>query len=120
MVDGFLAAFGAAMVGSLFAADAWATVTFTAAEIRNPKRDLPRALALGTGVVILLYVLTNVAYLCQLPVSQRPGPGPAPAPTRSGARSSASGSRARRTTASRPRRCRWCGVASAGSSPRCW
>jgi APA family basic amino acid/polyamine antiporter len=61
------------MVGSLFAADAWATVTFTAAEIRNPRRDLPRALALGTGVVILLYVLTNVAYLCQLPVVASPG-----------------------------------------------
>ena len=75
---GFLAAFGAAMVGSLFAADAWATVTFTAAEIRNPKRDLPRALALGTGLVILLYVLTNVAYLCQLPVVATPGAGPGP------------------------------------------
>ena len=73
-----LAAFGAAMVGSLFAADAWATVTFTAAEIRNPKRDLPRALALGTGVVILLYVLANVAYLCQLPVVATPGAMPGP------------------------------------------
>ncbi len=76
--SGFLAAFGAAMVGSLFAADAWATVTFTAAEIRNPKRDLPRALALGTGIVILLYVLTNVAYLCQLPVVATSGSGPGP------------------------------------------
>jgi APA family basic amino acid/polyamine antiporter len=75
---GFLAAFGAAMVGSLFAADAWATVTFTAAEIRNPKRNLPRALALGSGVVILLYVLTNVAYLCELPVTLAPGVGPGP------------------------------------------
>ena len=65
------------MVGSLFAADAWATVTFTAAEIRNPKRDLPRALALGTGVVILLYVLTNFAYLCQLPVLTCPRRRPA-------------------------------------------
>src|SRR5512146_882009 len=73
---GFAAAFGAAMVGSLFASDAWAAVTFTAAEIRNPKRDLPRALALGTGIVILLYVLTNAAYLCQLPVVATPGAGP--------------------------------------------
>jgi basic amino acid/polyamine antiporter, APA family len=73
---GFAAAFGAAMVGSLFASDAWAGVTFTAAEIRNPKRDLPRALALGTGIVILLYVLTNVAYLCQLPVVASPATGP--------------------------------------------
>ena len=67
MHAGFLAAFGAAMVGSLFSADAWASVTFTAAEVRNPRRDLPLALALGTGVVIVLYVLTNVAYLCELP-----------------------------------------------------
>jgi APA family basic amino acid/polyamine antiporter len=65
---GFLAAFGAAMVGSLFAADAWASVTFAAAEIRDPRRDLPRALVFGAGLVILLYVLTNVAYLCQLPL----------------------------------------------------
>jgi APA family basic amino acid/polyamine antiporter len=60
------------MVGSLFAADAWASVTFTAAEIRNPRRDLPRALVFGTGLVILLYVLTNVAYLCQIPVLANP------------------------------------------------
>jgi APA family basic amino acid/polyamine antiporter len=66
---GFAAAFGAAMVGSLFSADAWASVTFTAAEIRNPRRDLPLALAIGTGVVILLYVTANLAYLSQLPVS---------------------------------------------------
>jgi APA family basic amino acid/polyamine antiporter len=65
---GFLAAFGAAMVGGLFSADAWACVTFTASEVRNPRRDLPLALSLGTGVVILLYVLTNLGYLCQLPV----------------------------------------------------
>jgi APA family basic amino acid/polyamine antiporter len=59
--------FGAAMVGALFSADAWASVTFAAAEIKNPKRDLPLALAIGTGVVIILYVLVNVAYLCELP-----------------------------------------------------
>jgi basic amino acid/polyamine antiporter, APA family len=62
-----LAAFGAAMVGGLFSADAWATVTFTASEVRNPRRDLPRALAFGTGIVILLYILTNVSYLFELP-----------------------------------------------------
>ncbi len=61
--------FGAAMVGALFSADAWASVTFAAAEVRNPKRDLPLALAFGTGVVIVLYILTNVAYLCELPAS---------------------------------------------------
>ncbi|MGH7916526.1 MAG: APC family permease, partial [Candidatus Binataceae bacterium] len=64
---GLLAAFGPAMVGGLFSADAWASVTFAASEVRQPKRDLPRALAFGTGIVILLYVLTNVAYLFELP-----------------------------------------------------
>ncbi len=65
--------FGAAMVGALFSADAWASVTFAAAEVRNPKRDLPLALAFGTGVVIALYILVNVAYLCVLPVSGQAG-----------------------------------------------
>ncbi len=65
----FAAIFGAAMVGALFSADAWASVTFTASEIRNPRRDLPLALAFGTGVVILLYVLTNFAYMSELPVN---------------------------------------------------
>ncbi|MFN2421409.1 MAG: APC family permease, partial [Gemmatimonadota bacterium] len=59
-------AFGAAMVGSLFSSDAWNNVTFTAAEVENPKRNLPRALAIGTGLVSLLYVLANVAYLMVL------------------------------------------------------
>jgi APA family basic amino acid/polyamine antiporter len=58
---------GAAMVGSLFSADAWNNVTFAAAEVRDPTRNLPRALALGTGMVCLLYVLANVAYLNILP-----------------------------------------------------
>jgi basic amino acid/polyamine antiporter, APA family len=70
---GFAGAFGAAMVGGLFSADAWADVTFTASEVRNPGRDLPLALGLGTAIVILLYVLTNVAYLCQLPIAGAPG-----------------------------------------------
>src|ERR1700688_1297245 len=64
-----LGIFGAAMVGALFSADAWASVTFTAAEVRNPKRDLPLALAFGTGIVIGLYILTNLAYLCELPAN---------------------------------------------------
>jgi APA family basic amino acid/polyamine antiporter len=59
---------GGAMVGSLFAADAWANVTFTAAEVRNPRRNLPLSLVLGTGGVIVLYLLANVAYLAALPV----------------------------------------------------
>src|SRR6202035_720831 len=59
----------AAMVVALFSADAWASATFVAAEVRNPKRDLPLALAFGTGVVIALYILTNLAYLCELPAN---------------------------------------------------
>jgi basic amino acid/polyamine antiporter, APA family len=59
---------GGAMVGSLFSSDAWNNVTFTAGEVRNPRRNLPLSLALGTGLVILLYLLANVAYLHALPV----------------------------------------------------
>jgi APA family basic amino acid/polyamine antiporter len=58
---------GAAMVGSLFASDAWNNVTFAAAEVRDPTRNLPRALAIGTGLVSALYILANVAYLNILP-----------------------------------------------------
>jgi len=54
---------GAAMVGSLFSSDAWNNVTFAAAEVQNPRRNLPLAMVLGTSIVGLIYVLTNVAYL---------------------------------------------------------
>ena len=64
-----LVAFCVALVGSLFAADAWNNVTFTAGEVRDPRRSIPVALAAGTGLVIGLYVLANVAYLCTLPLS---------------------------------------------------
>lgn len=64
----FVIGFGAAMVGSLFSSDAWNNVTFAAAEVQNPRRNLPLALALGTGLVTLLYILANVAYLTTLPL----------------------------------------------------
>jgi APA family basic amino acid/polyamine antiporter len=64
-----LLAFGAASVGSLFSADAWNNVTFAAAEVEKPERNLPLSLALGTGLVTLLYVLANVAYLMVLPLT---------------------------------------------------
>jgi APA family basic amino acid/polyamine antiporter len=57
-----------AQVGSLFSADAWNSVTFTAAEVKNPQRNLLLSLAIGTGSVILLYILANVIYLCALPL----------------------------------------------------
>jgi APA family basic amino acid/polyamine antiporter len=63
---------GAAMVGSLFSSDAWNNVTFAAAEVQNPTRNLPRALALGPGTVSLLYILANVVYLNILPFSGDP------------------------------------------------
>jgi APA family basic amino acid/polyamine antiporter len=61
-------AVGGAMVGALFSADAWNNVTFTAGETRDPKRNLPRSLAMGTALVIGLYLLANVAYLAALPI----------------------------------------------------
>ena len=64
----FLIAFGSALVGSLFASDAWNNVTFAAAEVHSPQRNLPRALILGTGLVSLLYILANVSYLNVLPL----------------------------------------------------
>jgi basic amino acid/polyamine antiporter, APA family len=66
---------GAAMVGSLFSSDAWNNVTFAAAEVQDPTRNLPRALAIGTGTVSLLYILANVAYLNILPFSGDPNGG---------------------------------------------
>jgi basic amino acid/polyamine antiporter, APA family len=65
----FVIAFGSALVGSLFASDAWNNVTFAAAEVHSPQRNLPRALIYGTGLVCLLYLLANVSYLNVLPLS---------------------------------------------------
>jgi APA family basic amino acid/polyamine antiporter len=67
-VPAFVLAFGAALVGSLFSSDAWNNVTFAAAEVHYPQRNLPRALIYGTGLVCLLYLLANVAYLNVLPM----------------------------------------------------
>jgi APA family basic amino acid/polyamine antiporter len=55
-----------AQTNSLFSADAWHNVTFTAGEVKNPQRNLPLSLLLGTGGVIVLYLLANVAYLLTL------------------------------------------------------
>jgi APA family basic amino acid/polyamine antiporter len=62
-----------AQVGSLFSADAWNNVTFTAGEVKNPSRNLPLSLALGTGVVIALYIGCNFIYLSALPLWGSPG-----------------------------------------------
>jgi APA family basic amino acid/polyamine antiporter len=69
----FAIAFGASLVGSLFSSDAWNNVTFAAAEVKNPQRNLPLALLLGTGLVTVLYLLANVAYLNVLPLAGSEG-----------------------------------------------
>ncbi|PYV59171.1 MAG: amino acid transporter [Acidobacteria bacterium] len=61
-----------AQVGSLFSADAWNNVTFTAGEVKNPSRNLPLSLAIGTGVVIALYIACNFVYLSVLPLDGNP------------------------------------------------
>jgi APA family basic amino acid/polyamine antiporter len=63
---GLLVALCVSQSGSLFAADSWHDITFIAGEVRNPRRTLPRALAIGCGIVLLLYCLANVAYLAVL------------------------------------------------------
>ena len=73
-------------MGSLFSSDAWNNITFTAGEVKNPKRNIPLSLAAGTGLVISLYILANVAYLVHPDARSR--------------------SRPRRTTGWRPPRCR--------------
>ena len=60
---------GRAMVGPLFAQSAWNNVTFTAGEVRDPGRNLPRALLWGCGLVVGLYLLANLAYIVTLPLS---------------------------------------------------
>src|SRR5436305_6439324 len=56
-----------AQTNSLFSADAWNNITFTAGEVKEPRRNVPLSLALGTILVITLYLLANVAYLAALP-----------------------------------------------------
>ena len=62
--------FGKAMVGPLFAQTAWTNVTFTGSEIRDPGKTLPRALLVGCGVVVTLYVLANLAYVATLSLGE--------------------------------------------------
>ncbi len=66
---GTLTILAVSQVGSLFSADAWNNVTFTAGEVKNPSRNLPLSLALGTGVVIALYIACNFVYLMALPLT---------------------------------------------------
>jgi APA family basic amino acid/polyamine antiporter len=65
---GLVVAICVSQTGSLFSADAWNNITFTAGEVREPRRNVPLSLALGTSLVIGLYLLANVAYLVVLPL----------------------------------------------------
>ena len=69
---GVIAALGAAMVGALFSSDAWNNITFTAAEVVEPRKTIPLSLVMGTGMVIVLYILANIAYVFVLPVQGSP------------------------------------------------
>ena len=62
--------FGKSMVGPLFAQTAWTNVTFLGSEVREPGRNLVRALLVGSGIVVILYVLANISYLALLPFSE--------------------------------------------------
>ncbi|PYL80888.1 MAG: amino acid transporter, partial [Verrucomicrobia bacterium] len=62
--------FGKSMVGPLFAQTAWTNVTFIGSEVRDPGKNLVRALLFGCGIVVVLYLLANVAYLVVLPFSE--------------------------------------------------
>jgi APA family basic amino acid/polyamine antiporter len=64
---GLFVALCVSQTGSLFSSDAWNNITFTAGEVKDPRRTIPLALLLGTATVIGLYLLANVAYLVTLP-----------------------------------------------------
>ena len=67
---GLLVAVCIAQVGSLFSSVAWETITFIAGEVKEPRRNIPRSLFCGAALVIVLYLLVNLAYLCLLPLDQ--------------------------------------------------
>lgn len=67
-----LGAMGATIINSLFSSDAWNNVTFIAGEIKDPKKNIPRSLFLGTLIVTIIYILANIAYLSLLPMNGSP------------------------------------------------
>lgn len=68
-----LGVMGATIINPLFSSDAWNNVTFIAGEIKDPKKNIPRSLFLGTLIVTIIYILANVAYLALLPINGNPG-----------------------------------------------
>ncbi|MBF6639890.1 amino acid permease [Flavobacterium sp. J49] len=67
-----LGAMGATIINSLFSSDAWNNVTFIAGEIKEPKKNIPRSLFLGTLIVTIIYIMANIAYLALLPMKGTP------------------------------------------------
>ncbi len=68
-----IVAIASAMVGSMFAMDAWNGITFAGDEVVNPKRNIPLSMAIGVGLVSLVYLLLNIVYLTNLPLEGIPG-----------------------------------------------
>ena len=68
-IFGIFVAICLSQTGSLFSADSWHNIAFAAAEVKNPQRNVTRAMVIGTVAVISLYLLANVAYLVTLPLS---------------------------------------------------
>ncbi|NUN08572.1 MAG: amino acid permease [Ignavibacteriaceae bacterium] len=66
----FIAAIGLALAGAFWAYDGWNNVTFVSGEIKNPQTNVPKSLFYGTLIVIVLYVLMNIAYLYVLPIEE--------------------------------------------------
>lgn len=69
---GLMIVLSTTIINSLFSSDAWNNVTFIAGEIRNPEKNLPRSLFLGTFIVTIFYVLANISYLALLPLKGHP------------------------------------------------
>jgi APA family basic amino acid/polyamine antiporter len=67
---GLLGAFGVGLVASLWAYKGWEAATYSAGEVRNPQRNLPLGILVGTAAVIVLYAIANLAYLYVLPVGR--------------------------------------------------
>ena len=65
-----IAAFGLALVSVLWAFDGWADLSFVSGEVKDPRRNLPRAILIGTSAVVAIYLLANLAYLAVLPVDE--------------------------------------------------
>ncbi len=72
MPPSLLSAFGVAMIGVLWTFDGWYGITYLGGEMKDPSRNLPRAMFAGVGIVTVLYVLLNLVYLRAIPVSEMP------------------------------------------------